>query len=85
MMETALAKIEADLVHLNLQVQASVHHRQEEDGQMRQLVQTLKAALEREKLKCTLSGNRWLWPKQKQSTTATLQGQHLGAEVKKEL
>ncbi|XP_066116997.1 golgin subfamily A member 3 isoform X1 [Saccopteryx bilineata] len=49
-LETALAKREADLMELNLQVQAIMQRKQEEDRQMRQLVQTLQAALEREKL-----------------------------------
>ncbi|XP_005873324.1 PREDICTED: golgin subfamily A member 3 isoform X2 [Myotis brandtii] len=49
-LETALAKREADLVELNLQVQAIMQRKQEEDRQMRQLVQALQAALEREKL-----------------------------------
>ncbi|KAM5311371.1 golgin subfamily A member 3 isoform 1-T2 [Glossophaga mutica] len=49
-LETALAKREADLVELNLQVQAIMQRKQEEDRQMRHLVQTLQAALEREKL-----------------------------------
>uniref|UniRef100_A0A8C1YSD0 Golgin A3 n=1 Tax=Cyprinus carpio TaxID=7962 RepID=A0A8C1YSD0_CYPCA len=50
-LEAALAKREADLVQLNLQVQAVLKRKEEEDQQMRQLVQTLQAALEKEKIK----------------------------------
>nr|XP_006640221.2 PREDICTED: golgin subfamily A member 3 isoform X1 [Lepisosteus oculatus]XP_015221413.1 PREDICTED: golgin subfamily A member 3 isoform X1 [Lepisosteus oculatus]XP_015221414.1 PREDICTED: golgin subfamily A member 3 isoform X1 [Lepisosteus oculatus] len=48
-LETALAKREADLVQLNLQVQAVLKRKEEEDQQMKQLVQTLQSALEKEK------------------------------------
>uniref|UniRef100_A0A8C8I0Y8 Golgin A3 n=1 Tax=Oncorhynchus tshawytscha TaxID=74940 RepID=A0A8C8I0Y8_ONCTS len=50
-LETALAKREADLVQLNLQVQAVLKRKEEEDQQMKQLVQTLQVALEKEKTK----------------------------------
>ncbi|KAK2103053.1 Golgin sub A member 3 [Saguinus oedipus] len=50
-LETALAKREADLVQLNLQVQAVLQRKEEEDRQMKQLVQTLQASLEKEKEK----------------------------------
>ncbi|KAI5615238.1 golgin subfamily A member 3 isoform X1, partial [Silurus asotus] len=50
-LEAALAKREADLVQLNLQVQAVLKRKEEEDQQMRNLVQTLQAALENEKIK----------------------------------
>uniref|UniRef100_A0A8C6UH09 Golgin A3 n=1 Tax=Neogobius melanostomus TaxID=47308 RepID=A0A8C6UH09_9GOBI len=50
-LETALAKREADLVQLNLQVQAVLKRKEEEDQQMRQVVQTLQLALEKEKSK----------------------------------
>ncbi|TSO98508.1 Golgin subfamily A member 3 [Bagarius yarrelli] len=50
-LETALAKREADLVQLNLQVQAVLKRKEEEDQQMKNLVQTLQAALEKEKIK----------------------------------
>uniref|UniRef100_A0A3P8XNY8 Golgin A3 n=1 Tax=Esox lucius TaxID=8010 RepID=A0A3P8XNY8_ESOLU len=50
-LETALAKREADLVQLNLQVQAVLKRKEEEDQQMKQLVQTLQDALEKEKAK----------------------------------
>ncbi|XP_026104266.1 golgin subfamily A member 3-like isoform X2 [Carassius auratus] len=50
-LEAALAKREADLVQLNLQVQAVLKRKEEEDQQKRQLVQTLQAALEKEKIK----------------------------------
>ncbi|KAJ8380202.1 hypothetical protein SKAU_G00009800 [Synaphobranchus kaupii] len=50
-LETALAKREADLVQLNLQVQAVLKRKEEEDQQMRQLVHSLQAALEKEKVK----------------------------------
>ncbi|MFT7808404.1 golgin subfamily A member 3 isoform X2 [Arapaima gigas] len=50
-LETALAKREADLVQLNLQVQAVLKRKEEEDQQMKQVVQTLQAALEKEKAK----------------------------------
>ncbi|KAG1958118.1 golgin subfamily A member 3 isoform X1 [Pimephales promelas] len=50
-LEAALAKREADLVQLNLQVQAVLKRKEEEDQQMRQLVQTLQTALEKEKIK----------------------------------
>ncbi|XP_017580692.2 golgin subfamily A member 3 isoform X1 [Pygocentrus nattereri] len=50
-LETALAKREADLVQLNLQVQAVLKRKEEEDQQMRQLVQTLQTALEKERIK----------------------------------
>lgn len=50
-LETALAKREADLVQLNLQVQAVLKRKEEEDQQMKQVVQTLQLALEKEKSK----------------------------------
>uniref|UniRef100_A0A672ZJM7 Golgin A3 n=1 Tax=Sphaeramia orbicularis TaxID=375764 RepID=A0A672ZJM7_9TELE len=50
-LETALAKREADLVQLNLQVQAVLKRKEEEDQQMKQVVQTLQLALEKEKTK----------------------------------
>ncbi|KAJ8263432.1 hypothetical protein COCON_G00158890, partial [Conger conger] len=50
-LETALAKREADLVQLNLQVQAVLKRKEEEDHQMKQLVQSLQAALEKERVK----------------------------------
>ncbi|XP_072289327.1 golgin subfamily A member 3 isoform X2 [Eucyclogobius newberryi] len=50
-LETALAKREADLVQLNLQVQAVLKRKEEEDQQMRQVVQTLQLALEKEQSK----------------------------------
>ncbi|KAM7144773.1 golgin subfamily A member 3 isoform 3-T3 [Macrochelys suwanniensis] len=50
-LETALAKREADLVQLNLQVQAVLKRKEEEDQQMKQLIQALQTALEREKSK----------------------------------
>ncbi|KAM9393319.1 golgin subfamily A member 3 isoform 3-T4 [Pholidichthys leucotaenia] len=50
-LESALAKREADLVQLNLQVQAVLKRKEEEDQQMKQLVQTLQLALEKEKTK----------------------------------
>uniref|UniRef100_A0A668A4Q0 Golgin A3 n=1 Tax=Myripristis murdjan TaxID=586833 RepID=A0A668A4Q0_9TELE len=50
-LETALAKREADLVQLNLQVQAVLKRKEEEDQQMKQVVQTLQLALEKEKAK----------------------------------
>ncbi|XP_031426241.1 golgin subfamily A member 3 isoform X2 [Clupea harengus] len=50
-LEMALAKREADLVQLNLQVQAVLKRKEEEDEQMRQLVQTLQTALEKEKIR----------------------------------
>ncbi|KAM4616420.1 golgin subfamily A member 3 [Polymixia lowei] len=50
-LETALAKREADLVQLNLQVQAVLKRKEEEDQQMKQVVQTLQLALEKEKVK----------------------------------
>uniref|UniRef100_A0AAQ4QKQ4 Golgin A3 n=1 Tax=Gasterosteus aculeatus aculeatus TaxID=481459 RepID=A0AAQ4QKQ4_GASAC len=50
-LESALAKREADLVQLNLQVQAVLKRKEEEDQQMRQVVQTLQLALEKEKTK----------------------------------
>lgn len=50
-LEAALAKREADLVQLNLQVQAVLKRKEDEDQQMRQLVQTLQGALEKEKIK----------------------------------
>ncbi|XP_072456906.1 golgin subfamily A member 3-like [Notamacropus eugenii] len=49
--ETALAKREADLVQLNLQVQAVLQRKEEEDQQIKQLVQSLQTALEKEKAK----------------------------------
>uniref|UniRef100_A0A8C5AF44 Golgin A3 n=1 Tax=Gadus morhua TaxID=8049 RepID=A0A8C5AF44_GADMO len=48
-LETALAKREADLVQLNLQVQAVLKRKEEEDQQMKQVVHTLQQALEKEK------------------------------------
>ncbi|XP_038129533.1 golgin subfamily A member 3 [Cyprinodon tularosa] len=50
-LESALAKREADLVQLNLQVQAVLKRKEEEDQQMKQLVETLQHALEKEKTK----------------------------------
>uniref|UniRef100_A0A3B3Y5Y0 Golgin A3 n=1 Tax=Poecilia mexicana TaxID=48701 RepID=A0A3B3Y5Y0_9TELE len=50
-LESALAKREADLVQLNLQVQAVLQRKEEEDQQMKQLVETLQLALEKEKTK----------------------------------
>ncbi|XP_034548095.1 golgin subfamily A member 3 isoform X2 [Notolabrus celidotus] len=50
-LETALARREADLVQLNLQVQAVLKRKEEEDQQMKQTVQTLQLALEKEKTK----------------------------------
>ncbi|KAM6155802.1 golgin subfamily A member 3 [Rhynchocyon petersi] len=50
-LETALAKREADLVRLNLQVQAVLERKEEEDRQTKQLVQALHTALEKEKAK----------------------------------
>ncbi|XP_053725597.1 golgin subfamily A member 3 isoform X1 [Synchiropus splendidus] len=50
-LESALAKREADLVQLNLQVQAVLRRKEEEDQQMKQVVQTLQLALEKEKTK----------------------------------
>uniref|UniRef100_A0A665X5P4 Golgin A3 n=1 Tax=Echeneis naucrates TaxID=173247 RepID=A0A665X5P4_ECHNA len=50
-LESALAKREADLVQLNLQVQAVLKRKEEEDQQMKQMVQTLQLALEKEKTK----------------------------------
>uniref|UniRef100_A0A8C5KVQ9 Golgin A3 n=1 Tax=Jaculus jaculus TaxID=51337 RepID=A0A8C5KVQ9_JACJA len=49
-LETALAKREADLVQLNLQVQAVLQRKEEEDRQMKQLVCALQASLEKEKV-----------------------------------
>uniref|UniRef100_A0A8C3WFN8 Golgin A3 n=1 Tax=Catagonus wagneri TaxID=51154 RepID=A0A8C3WFN8_9CETA len=49
-LETALAKREADLVQLNLQVQSVLQRKEEEDRQMKQLVQALQAALQKEKV-----------------------------------
>ncbi|MEE6504372.1 hypothetical protein FKM82_005165 [Ascaphus truei] len=55
-LESALAKREGDLVQLNLQVQAVLKRKEEEDRQMKQLVQTLQGALEKEKVKvCSLT------------------------------
>uniref|UniRef100_A0A3B3I484 Golgin A3 n=1 Tax=Oryzias latipes TaxID=8090 RepID=A0A3B3I484_ORYLA len=50
-LESALAKREADLVHLNLQVQAVLKRKEEEDQQMKQMVKTLQIALEKEQTK----------------------------------
>ncbi|KAI4820283.1 hypothetical protein KUCAC02_028267, partial [Chaenocephalus aceratus] len=50
-LESALAKREADLVQLNLQVQAVLKRKEEEDQQTKQVVQTLQLALEKEKTK----------------------------------
>ncbi|TNN70644.1 Golgin subfamily A member 3 [Liparis tanakae] len=50
-LESALAKREADLVQLNLQVQAVLKRKEDEDQQMKQVVQTLQLALEKEKTK----------------------------------
>ncbi|XP_004709815.2 golgin subfamily A member 3 isoform X1 [Echinops telfairi] len=50
-LETALAKREVDLVQLNLQVHAVLQRKEEEDRQMKQLVQALQTALEKEKVK----------------------------------
>ncbi|KAM9330867.1 golgin subfamily A member 3 [Gastrophryne carolinensis] len=52
-LETALAKREADLVQLNLQVQAVLKRKEEEDRQMRELVKNLQDALEKERAKVT--------------------------------
>nr|XP_004611167.2 unnamed protein product [Sorex araneus] len=49
-LESALAQREADLVQLNLQVQAVLQRKEEEDRHMKQIIQTLEAALEREKV-----------------------------------
>ncbi|XP_070618796.1 golgin subfamily A member 3 isoform X2 [Erythrolamprus reginae] len=48
-LEAALAKREADLVQLNLQVQAVLKSKEEEDQKMKQLIQTLQMALEKER------------------------------------
>ncbi|KAM3825861.1 golgin subfamily A member 3 isoform 2-T2 [Vipera latastei] len=48
-LEAALAKREADLVQLNLQVQAVLRSKEEEDQKMKQLIQTLQVALEKER------------------------------------
>ncbi|MGH0171547.1 UNVERIFIED_CONTAM: hypothetical protein FKN15_061674 [Acipenser sinensis] len=48
-LETALARREADLMQLNLQVQAVLKRKEQEDQQMKELVQRLQAALEKEK------------------------------------
>ncbi|OCU01939.1 hypothetical protein XELAEV_18007718mg [Xenopus laevis] len=50
-LEAALAKRESDLVQLNLQVQAVLKRKEEEDRQMKELVQTLQDALQKEKTK----------------------------------
>ncbi|XP_047449047.1 golgin subfamily A member 3 isoform X2 [Mugil cephalus] len=50
-LESALAKREADLVQLNSQVQAVLKRKEEEDHQMKQVVQSLQLALEKEKTK----------------------------------
>ncbi|KAM6930566.1 golgin subfamily A member 3 [Xenentodon cancila] len=50
-LESALAKREADLVQLNLQVQAVLKRKEEEDQQMKQMVKSLQIALEKEKSK----------------------------------
>ncbi|XP_069034094.1 golgin subfamily A member 3 isoform X3 [Embiotoca jacksoni] len=50
-LESALAKREADLVQLNLQVQAVLRRKEEEDQQMKQVVQSLQLAFEKEKTK----------------------------------
>ncbi|XP_063820770.1 golgin subfamily A member 3 isoform X1 [Pseudophryne corroboree] len=50
-LEVALAKREADLVQLNLQVQAVLKRKEEEDRHMRDLVQSLQDALEKERAK----------------------------------
>uniref|UniRef100_A0A8C8DM52 Golgin A3 n=1 Tax=Oryzias sinensis TaxID=183150 RepID=A0A8C8DM52_9TELE len=50
-LESALAKREADLVQLNLQVQAVLKRKEEEDQQMKQMVKTLQIALEKEQTK----------------------------------
>ncbi|KAM4707110.1 golgin subfamily A member 3 [Discoglossus pictus] len=50
-LEAALAKREADLVQLNLQVQAVLKRKEEEDKQMKELVVALQEALEKEKVK----------------------------------
>ncbi|XP_062930171.1 golgin subfamily A member 3 isoform X1 [Mobula hypostoma] len=62
-LETALSKREADLVQLNLQVQAVLKRKEEEDQQMKQLIQALQIALEKEKehvneLKQQVSANK---------------------------
>ncbi|XP_063310466.1 golgin subfamily A member 3 isoform X2 [Pelobates fuscus] len=50
-LEAALAKREADLMNLNLQVQAVLKRKEEEDRQMKELVQTLQDSLEKERAK----------------------------------
>ncbi|KAM8960728.1 golgin subfamily A member 3 [Pelodytes ibericus] len=50
-LEAALAKREADLVQLNLQVQAVLKRKEEEDRQMKDLVQTLQDDLAKERVK----------------------------------
>ncbi|XP_061586350.1 golgin subfamily A member 3 [Cololabis saira] len=48
-LESALAKREADLVQLNLQVQAVLKRKEEEDQQMKRMVKSLQISLEKEK------------------------------------
>ncbi|XP_044863989.1 golgin subfamily A member 3-like [Mauremys mutica] len=56
--ETVLAEREADLVQLNFRVQAVLKRKEEEDQQMRQLIQALQIALEREKSKVNNLGEQ---------------------------
>ncbi|XP_039389711.1 golgin subfamily A member 3-like [Mauremys reevesii] len=56
--ETVLAEREADLVQLNFRVQAVLKRKEEEDQQMRQLIQALQTALEREKSKVNNLGEQ---------------------------
>ncbi|XP_044838800.1 golgin subfamily A member 3-like [Mauremys mutica] len=56
--ETVLAEREADLVQLNFRVQAVLKRKEEEDPQMRQLIQALQTALEREKSKVNNLGEQ---------------------------
>ncbi|XP_058137145.1 golgin subfamily A member 3 isoform X2 [Dasypus novemcinctus] len=48
-LETALARREADLAQLNLQVQAVLQRKEEEDRHMKQAIHALQTALEKEK------------------------------------
>ncbi|XP_044860038.1 golgin subfamily A member 3-like [Mauremys mutica] len=56
--ETVLAEREADLVQLNFRVQAVLKHKEEEDQRMRQLIQALQTALEREESKVNNLGEQ---------------------------
>ncbi|XP_044880536.1 golgin subfamily A member 3-like [Mauremys mutica] len=56
--ETVLAEREADLVQLNFRVQAVLKRKEEEDQRMRQLIQALQTALEREKSKVNNLGEQ---------------------------